>query len=91
MEWLCNNDGEISPYLDLLVEKKEEAVELEKPAHVDYELKAVIIHLGRSVHSGHYVAYVKTEKGWVLFNDEKVTTAAHPVLGKGYIYLYEGK
>lgn len=71
--------------------KPQQAQHYEHPAHVDYELKAVIIHLGKSVHSGHYVAYVKTEKGWVLFNDDKVTTAAHPVLGKGYVYLYEGK
>lgn len=79
--------------MDLLKanDKKEVSKDYGKPAHVDYELKAVIIHLGRSVHSGHYVAYVKTEKGWVLFNDEKVTTASNPVLGKGYIYLYEGK
>lgn len=79
--------------MDLLnsAEKKEEPKEYEKPTHVDYELKAVIIHLGKSVHSGHYVAYIKTEKGWVLFNDEKVTTSNNPVLGKGYIYLYEGK
>lgn len=79
--------------MDLLntAEKKEEPKEYEKPTYVDYELKAVIIHLGKSVHSGHYVAYIKTEKGWVLFNDEKVTTSNNPVLGKGYIYLYEGK
>lgn len=51
----------------------------------------MVIHLGKSVHSGHYVAYVRTEQGWVLFNDEKVTAASNPVLGKGYIYLYEAK
>jgi ubiquitin carboxyl-terminal hydrolase 5/13 len=68
------------------VAKEEFAV----PSHANYDLKAVIIHLGKSVHSGHYVAYVRTEQGWVLFNDERVTRSAHPVLGKGYIYLYEG-
>jgi len=60
------------------------------PVHSKYRLKAVVIHLGRSVHSGHYVAYVRTDKGWVLFNDEKVTHSTNPVLGKGYVYLYEG-
>lgn len=64
---------------------------LENPLHVNYRLKAVVIHLGRSVHSGHYVAYVKTEEGWTLFNDDKVTKSGNPVLGKGYIYLYEAK
>ena len=62
----------------------------ENPAHTKYQLKAVIIHLGKSVHSGHYVCYVRTAKGWVLFNDEKVLASNKPVLGKGYIYLYEG-
>lgn len=57
---------------------------------MDYRLKAVIIHLGKSVHSGHYVAYVRSGEGWVLFNDERVTRSLHPVLGKGYVYLYEG-
>lgn len=50
----------------------------------------MVIHLGKSVHSGHYVCYVRTAKGWVLFNDEKVLASNKPVLGKGYIYLYEG-
>ena len=59
------------------------------PTSSKYRLKAVVIHLGRSVHSGHYVAYIRTDKGWVLFNDERVTLSTNPVLGKGYIYLYE--
>ena len=63
---------------------------LAAPSHTKYRLKAVIIHLGKSVHSGHYVAYIRDEKGWVLFNDERVTLSKEPVLGKGYIYLYEG-
>lgn len=43
------------------------------------------------MHSGHYVAYVRQNEGWTLFNDEKVTASKQPVLGKGYVYLYEGK
>ena len=78
--------------MHLLKEEKKEAVAsaLSAPAHTKYLLKAVVIHLGKSVHSGHYVAYIRTDKGWVLFNDEKVTSSSKPVLGKGYIYLYEG-
>ncbi|GME81521.1 unnamed protein product [Ambrosiozyma monospora] len=57
--------------------------------HSKYHLKAVICHKGGSIHSGHYVAFIKTrvpegngdegkgegegEEKWVLFNDEKVT------------------
>jgi uncharacterized UBP type Zn finger protein len=34
-----------------------------------YSLKAVIVHLGKSVHSGHYVSYIKKHNKWILFND----------------------
>jgi ubiquitin carboxyl-terminal hydrolase 5/13 len=54
-----------------------------------YALKAVIVHLGKSVHHGHYVVYIKKAGKWVLFNDDRVTIPEEPVLGKGYIYLYE--
>jgi ubiquitin carboxyl-terminal hydrolase 5/13 len=52
-------------------------------------LKAVVIHLGKTPTHGHYVAYVKKEGEWVLFNDNAVKIPKEPVLGKGYIYLYE--
>lgn len=56
-----------------------------------YHLKAFISHKGPSVHSGHYVAHIKTEKeGWVLFNDEKVVRASSDNLKdlKPLAYLY---
>ncbi|KAI9436051.1 hypothetical protein H4582DRAFT_2059133 [Lactarius indigo] len=28
--------------------------------------------IGPSVHSGHYVAHIRSEAGWVVFNNEKV-------------------
>lgn len=43
-----------------------------------YKLVAFISHKGPSVHSGHYVAHIKTggvDGQWVLFNDEKVVKA----------------
>ncbi|ODV83452.1 hypothetical protein CANARDRAFT_24927 [[Candida] arabinofermentans NRRL YB-2248] len=63
----------------------------------DYQLKAVICHKGTSIHSGHYVAFIKKQiegvSRWVLFNDEKVV-AAHGATLKdiettGYLYIYE--
>jgi len=54
-----------------------------------YQLKAAIVHLGRNAHSGHYVAYVKKEGQWVLFNDEKVLASDQPAIEKGYYYIYE--
>jgi len=49
----------------------------------------VIVHLGKSVHSGHYVAYIKKDGAWTLFNDEKVTIPEKALIGKGYLYVYE--
>ncbi|EGR32448.1 ubiquitin, putative [Ichthyophthirius multifiliis] len=54
-----------------------------------YKLKAAIIHLGKSVHAGHYICYIKKDNQWVYYNDEKVAQAVEPFLGKGYIYIYE--
>ena len=37
-----------------------------------YELYAVVIHIGSGPFHGHYVSVIKTERGWVLFDDEHV-------------------
>lgn len=49
----------------------------------------MIVHLGKSVHYGHYVTYLKCDNKWVLFNDAKVAETNEPVLGKGYIYVFK--
>ncbi|OCB86559.1 ubiquitinyl hydrolase [Sanghuangporus baumii] len=59
-----------------------------------YRLKAFISHKGPSVHSGHYVAHIKTEReGWVLFNDEKVVRADDDSVRElkklAYLYIFE--
>ena len=39
-----------------------------------YELYAVLVHQGASVHSGHYYAYVKPASGvWYMLDDDEVT------------------
>lgn len=72
IEWLFNNQGDVTPFLDLLQPKSEPKGEpkmenLENKSQ--YTLKAVIVHLGKSVHSGHYVVYIKKDGKWTLFND----------------------
>ena len=58
-----------------------------------YRLKAFISHKGPSVHSGHYVAHIRTEEGWVLFNDEKVVRAdaesVRSLRELAYLWLFE--
>jgi len=55
----------------------------------NYELKGFISHKGTSVHCGHYVAHVKQDGRWVLYNDEKVVQAVKPPVEEAYIYIFE--
>ena len=64
-----------------------------KPAQ--YRLQSVVMHKGFSVHTGHYVAFIR--KGvpgvgddWVLFNDEKVVRGGdwNEVYKTGYVYFF---
>lgn len=102
VEWLFNNpddDGVIEEVdggkeSNLLEDLEKKGVDSTK-----YELVAVICHKGSSIHSGHYVAFVKKEvKGelkWVLFNDEKVVVASESNLKEiersGHLYVYQKK
>ena len=58
-----------------------------------YRLKAFVSHKGPSVHSGHYVAHVRTTEGGVLFNDEKVVRAdaesVRELKKLAYLYVFE--
>ena len=69
-----------------------------------YDLRSVIVHLGESVHSGHYIALAKHETNtgtWWLYNDaerreataEQVSTTCRFVRGreqmKSYVLFYE--
>jgi ubiquitin carboxyl-terminal hydrolase 5/13 len=58
-----------------------------------YKLKAFISHKGPSVHSGHYVAHIRTGDAWVLFNDEKVVKADAESVKElkklAYLYVFE--
>lgn len=59
-----------------------------------FELESIACHKGSSIHSGHYVAFVRKEvpgekdKQWVLFNDEKVVKAADVEEMKKFAYVY---
>lgn len=58
-----------------------------------YKLKAFISHKGPSVHSGHYVAHIRVDGSWVMFNDEKVMKAdeqsVHELKKLAYLYVFE--
>ncbi|KAI9031682.1 hypothetical protein CLU79DRAFT_694306, partial [Phycomyces nitens] len=55
----------------------------------DYRVKSFVSHKGTSVHCGHYVAHVRKEGEWVLFNDNKVAIAPNPPIGEAYVYFLQ--
>ena len=65
-----------------------------------YSLQAIVCHKGNSVHSGHYVTFIRKEidgkSVWVLYNDEKIVKLEESAPNKiediqvnGYIYIYK--
>ncbi|MEX1013192.1 MAG: ubiquitin carboxyl-terminal hydrolase family protein [Waddliaceae bacterium] len=39
---------------------------------VEYQLQDVIVHRGSNANTGHYVTYKREERGWMLYNDNRV-------------------
>lgn len=54
-----------------------------------YTLFGIVSHLGKNTGSGHYVAHVKKDGKWVLYNDRKVAESSGPPLDVGYMYIYQ--
>ena len=53
-----------------------------------YELFGIVSHMGGNTACGHYVAHVKIEGTWHIFNDRKVAISQKPPLELGYLYFY---
>ena len=56
---------------------------------LEYRLRAVVLHSGSSVSSGHYSAFVRDGHQWLLCNDDAVS-AEEPAEGdsRAYILFY---
>jgi ubiquitin carboxyl-terminal hydrolase 5/13 len=54
----------------------------------EYEIMGVVSHLGKSTNVGHYVAHIKRDGQWLIFNDTHVAKSHKPPLNYGYLYLY---
>ncbi|KAK6059889.1 hypothetical protein COOONC_02457 [Cooperia oncophora] len=83
-EWLFSHAQEVPPECGAAI-PGENTTPLETAAAREfsdgsgkYRLVAFISHMGNSPHSGHYVAHVKKEDRWILFNDEKVAISQNP-------------
>ena len=73
-------------------EEKKDAVEWQVDQREGvYNLDSFITHLGKFIHSGHYVAHIRKGNDWVLFNDHKVAITSDPPFDKAFIYFYRKK
>jgi ubiquitin carboxyl-terminal hydrolase 5/13 len=50
-----------------------------------------VSHIGKNTGSGHYVAHIKRNGKWVIYNDEKVALSENPPLQHAYLYLFQRK
>ncbi|KAF9416783.1 hypothetical protein BGZ94_010114 [Podila epigama] len=74
--------------------------DMEDPDRI-YDLNAFVVHIGSGPHHGHYVAVVKNEDRWLLFDDETVETIDESdiskyfgdssQLGSGYVLFYQAR
>lgn len=65
---------------------------------VEYNLKAVLTHCGRSADSGHYISWINESGNWWKMDDDKVSAVSEEDIMKldgggdwhmAYICLYE--
>ncbi len=54
-----------------------------------YVLRGFVSHVGRNLSSGHYVAHVKKNGQWCIFDDEKVAKSEEPPFQYGYLYMFQ--
>ena len=54
-----------------------------------YTMISMISHIGKHTGSGHYVAHLKKDGKWVIFNDEKVALSSEPPFEHAYMYLFQ--
>ncbi|KAG0252388.1 hypothetical protein BG011_007004 [Mortierella polycephala] len=74
--------------------------DMEDPDRI-YDLNAFVVHVGNGPHHGHYVAVVKHQDRWLLFDDETVETIDEAdihkyfgdsaQLGSGYVLFYQAR
>ncbi|KAL9272400.1 Ubiquitin carboxyl-terminal hydrolase 3-like protein [Drosera capensis] len=54
-------------------------------ADTEYSLSAVVMHLGETLESGHYVCMAKTRNYWLYFDDEEVE-----IIDESFVQYYFG-
>lgn len=100
-DWLFSHaDGIDAAVREVLAENDQPNVSsgngiAETMQHLDgeprYELMGFSSHLGNNTSCGHYVAHIRKEGRFVLFNDSKVAVSKTPPTDLGFLYVYRRK
>ena len=53
-----------------------------------YELRSIVLHVGKSIQSGHYISLCKVGDDWLTFDDDTVSTDIPTGLARPYFCLY---
>ncbi|KAJ6417267.1 hypothetical protein OIU84_003055 [Salix udensis] len=91
-DWIFNNpDASVSSDMDTSTSSsKPTSDDTELPdGGGRYRLFGIVSHMGTSTHCGHYVAHVRKDSRWVIFNDNKVAASVNPPKDMGYLYFFE--
>ena len=84
MEYACLAPKSLANRLQAVTEQ----VAVADTAPAKFTLSSIVCHKGSSIHAGHYVAFVRKDAGWVLFNDEKVALGGDVEEMKKFAYIY---
>jgi ubiquitin carboxyl-terminal hydrolase 5/13 len=96
-DWLFSHMDDIDAAIEALNSKGSAATKAKGPTYPledgdgVYTLTGMVSHIGKNTGSGHYVAHLKKDGKWVIFNDEKVALSAKPPFEHAYLYLYQRK
>ncbi|MHB9147453.1 MAG: hypothetical protein ACYC2U_03375 [Candidatus Amoebophilus sp.] len=72
--------------------EKEKTVEMDRDRY--YNLTGFILHTGKESDSGHYLAYIKKDDTWILYNDDKNVSPVSDIEAEArakesYLFFYQ--
>jgi ubiquitin carboxyl-terminal hydrolase 5/13 len=95
-DWLFSHMDDLDGAIAAVSQKPEDKAQGESGAKIllddgegQYSLIGMISHIGKNTSSGHYVAHVKRNGKWIIFNDEKVALSSKPPFEHAYLYLLQ--
>lgn len=96
INYIFDNPADDGSLMDIEIEEEKKIEENEKKdlevfddGKREYRASGGVVHLGKSVHVGHYVGFARRDGKWVYFNDDKVFESEKPNVGQSYVLFLE--